>query len=580
MSFCKNCGAELKEGVVFCKNCGFKVGDKMPQQRIGEGNTAYRQGSNTDYQKMLQDGMNTAAQKAKVFSETASQKGTVLTQKVKSDKRYLYAAVGGIVAALVAAAVMVGMRQMGKRIQLEECIVVDVAGYDTKGYANAYLDEEAFMEAAVKAKGGKLKNREDSYKWYEQLEKLDIYAIRDLVSLEIENPENLANGDEVKVAIVYDQDRAKSYGVKFVGDSYTYKVEGLSELQQLDPFSDLSVWFEGVAPDVSVRYEYSGEDSLLSTGMFYADTEYGLGIGDKVVISLRLSEEEAVYQGYQLTALSKEYTCENVDTYMENADQLTEPVLEQMKQDASDCIESYFANHYDYISCGELTYEGCYVLIAKDTERTAGCIVYLVHSAEVSSKEVYDYTSESRGIFEGTPVFRPQTVYFPVRITDVVCRADGGASYQMDSGITGETDLKFDGWYAVSGYTNGRRMYNELAGGNKVDYNIEMIGSLAQIAEEDPLGDIDYILPDSSSRALSIQDLSGLTKEECRIARNEIYARYGRRFDDAELQAYFDGKDWYRGSIDASDFNDDYLSELEKANRDLIVEYETVMGYR
>lgn len=580
MSFCKNCGVELREGAVFCKNCGFRVGDKMPQQKIGESNTAYQQGNNVDYQKLLQDGVNTAAQKAKVFSEAAGQKGTVFTQKVKSDKRYLYAAAGGVVAALVAIAASVGMRQMGKRIQLEDCIVVDVAGYDTKGYANAYLDEEAFMEAAVKAKGGKLKNREDFYKWNEQLEKLDIYEIRDLVSLEIENLENLANGDEVKVAIVYDQDSAKDYGVKFVGESYTYKVEGLPELQQLDPFSGLSVWFEGVAPEVSIRYEYNGEDSLLSTGSFYADTEYGLEIGDKVVISLRLSEEEAVYQGYQLTELSKEYTCENVDTYMENVDQLTESVLEQMKQDALDCIESYFANHYDYIACGELTYEGCYVLISKDTERNRGGIVYVVHSAEVSSKEVYDYTNESRGIFEGTPIFRPQTVYFPVRITDVVCGADGGASYQMDSGIAGETDLEYDGWYSVSGYTNGRKMYNELAGGNKVDFNIEMIENLAQIAEEDPMGDIDYILPDSSSRALSIQDLSGLTKEECRIARNEIYARYGRRFDDAELQAYFDGKDWYRGSIDASDFNDDYLSELEKANRDLIVEYEAAMGYR
>ncbi len=37
----------------------------------------------------------------------------------------------------------------------------------------------------------------------------------------------------------------------------------------------------------------------------------------------------------------------------------------------------------------------------------------------------------------------------------------------------------------------------------------------------------DYVLPDSSTRYLTKADLEGLTKEECRIARNEIYARYG-----------------------------------------------------
>lgn len=77
-----------------------------------------------------------------------------------------------------------------------------------------------------------------------------------------------------------------------------------------------------------------------------------------------------------------------------------------------------------------------------------------------------------------------------------------------------------------------------------------------------------------------MEDLEGLTKEECRIARNEIYARYGRKFDDEGLQSYFNEKDWYTGSVEASDFSDDYLNDFEKVNRDLIVEYETQMGYR
>lgn len=75
-------------------------------------------------------------------------------------------------------------------------------------------------------------------------------------------------------------------------------------------------------------------------------------------------------------------------------------------------------------------------------------------------------------------------------------------------------------------------------------------------------------------------DLAGLTQEECRLARNEIYARHGRRFDDAGLQAYFDSCEWYEGTVAAEDFDTSVLNQYEIANRDLIIEYEKEQGYR
>lgn len=90
----------------------------------------------------------------------------------------------------------------------------------------------------------------------------------------------------------------------------------------------------------------------------------------------------------------------------------------------------------------------------------------------------------------------------------------------------------------------------------------------------------EYILPDSDACYLTKKDLQGLSKEECRIARNEIFARHGRKFDDEELQAYFDSCSWYAGTVAPEDFDDSVLNAYEKANRDLIVEYEQEMGYR
>lgn len=89
-----------------------------------------------------------------------------------------------------------------------------------------------------------------------------------------------------------------------------------------------------------------------------------------------------------------------------------------------------------------------------------------------------------------------------------------------------------------------------------------------------------YVLPNSDSTYLTESDLYGLTQEECRLARNELYARHGRKFDDEGLQAYFNSKDWYYGYINPSDFTESMLNDYEIANRDLIVQYEKEMGYR
>lgn len=92
--------------------------------------------------------------------------------------------------------------------------------------------------------------------------------------------------------------------------------------------------------------------------------------------------------------------------------------------------------------------------------------------------------------------------------------------------------------------------------------------------------DDDYILPGSDSIYLEMSDLAGLSAEECRLARNELYARHGRCFDDEALQAYFDNKDWYKGTIAPSDFKEDTLNDYEVHNRDLIVQYEQEKGFR
>lgn len=80
-----------------------------------------------------------------------------------------------------------------------------------------------------------------------------------------------------------------------------------------------------------------------------------------------------------------------------------------------------------------------------------------------------------------------------------------------------------------------------------------------------------YVLPESNEKELSADELRDLGEDWLRIARNEIYARYGRSFQDEALAQYFQKKAWY---CQSETIDDTVLSETELANRDLIQQAE------
>ncbi len=49
------------------------------------------------------------------------------------------------------------------------------------------------------------------------------------------------------------------------------------------------------------------------------------------------------------------------------------------------------------------------------------------------------------------------------------------------------------------------------------------------------IGADEYLLPDSNLRYLNEYDIAGWSMGDIRIAKNEIYARHGRIFDDKDL---------------------------------------------
>lgn len=90
-----------------------------------------------------------------------------------------------------------------------------------------------------------------------------------------------------------------------------------------------------------------------------------------------------------------------------------------------------------------------------------------------------------------------------------------------------------------------------------------------------------YVLPDSSTRLYTVDELSGMSNWQLYLARNEIYARHGRQFSNADLQGYFADQPWYDPSVPAAEFDahsSEILNDFEKRNAETILSIEKERG--
>lgn len=98
------------------------------------------------------------------------------------------------------------------------------------------------------------------------------------------------------------------------------------------------------------------------------------------------------------------------------------------------------------------------------------------------------------------------------------------------------------------------------------------------VVHESPDG---YVLPDSSSYTYSAGELSYLSDWELYLARNEIYARHGRRFNNDDLQRYFNAQSWYTPLYSPEDFDarsGSILNDVERDNAATILSLEQSRG--
>lgn len=102
---------------------------------------------------------------------------------------------------------------------------------------------------------------------------------------------------------------------------------------------------------------------------------------------------------------------------------------------------------------------------------------------------------------------------------------------------------------------------------------VEDLASGLQVAVSDGIhyDAWEYVLPVSSILPLTSEQLMNLSDNALWIARNEIYARHGRQFNNEYLQLRFDSCTWYQGTTSPEQFDESVLSQTERDNIQLLI---------
>lgn len=308
----------------------------------------------------------------------------------------------------------------GKRkIDVTENLQLSFEGYNGFGKAelqNAYeWESEALEEAGI-----------------ENIDGFDDFGnalnIEMAVSYEVEPNANLSNGDTVTVKVVIDETALEKYDFELVaGEEKTFTVENLPELQEIDPFENIEMQYEGVSPYGSAIVLQEGEMECPMDFYYKVVPANELKNGDTITVTISDSDpvEAAMKAGYRLTSLEKEFTVSGLQYYAEKLSEVPEDAINQMKKHTEDMIETDRVKENDrYKRSGaeSLVYDikskdflGNYFLCAKSADQLLDRnYCYFVYKIDMTGKEDFSY-------------------YYAVGYYGILVDEDGTCSYDFDN---------------------------------------------------------------------------------------------------------------------------------------------------
>lgn len=347
----------------------------------------------------------------------------------KPVKKYL--GIGAIVLVVLLVIGIIFVNQIEK-INVEDIVMASFYGYDTVGEGSFYIDEE----------------------------KIPV-ELWNTISLTPGYAGFLTNGEEIDVAVSYDNSIAREYGIEFVGEKVTFTVSGLTELVEVDPFDGFTLNIGGISPYGSVAFTYDGNNEHISTENFYIENKDFIKNGDTVTVEYRSALDITKY-GYKVTEYEKEYLVEGLDEYVDSFSQLSETFVTELKNDASDVITSYTSSNYSQFTAkSALEYVGYVYSVRKELDGGSYNDVYIIYRSYLSCE---------------LNTFEEQYIYYPVKYTNIIF--SNGAFSADRVGIEGYTQEEYD----TKGYRIPSKAYNDIVTEKDRIYNVTVGGGFENYA--------------------------------------------------------------------------------------------------
>lgn len=297
-----------------------------------------------------------------------------------------------------------------RKLDLNEYLVIETQGYDTVGKVHVYIDEELLYEDY----GDTFKfTSEEAYRSYCRNETFFISdaldAMLNMVEITVVDNGNLKNGDIAIIDLGRDKEEFMSYFTHEIAFSEVeYEVNGLTELRNIDLYSEFDVVFSGYSPNVSMKYEQNSTSDVFSNLVYVPDKEFDLVMGEEVNFEVKTKngEELNTYlanMGYKSVASVNSYRITGDGTYVESLEEIPSDILAQMVGQGIDAFDSYASNEYDvYDYYCVPTYIGKYFLTKKEgVEENIQNTVYIVYRIDytMSDYNLFDELHSTEGSF-------------------------------------------------------------------------------------------------------------------------------------------------------------------------------------
>lgn len=621
---CHNCGKEVANGAKFCKYCGSRLTEKQESSDIAEKQDVPEEegedkGASETVKQEALDITDKQESSGAVEDEQAmpSKERNAASEKRKASPIVLISAAVALVVLLF---LTLFLTSFGSGINLNKYMSLETEGYEGYGKTKLSIDWDAIEKKYASKMSFTEAAKEEYGMFLSMMSPVEI--LRENVRVEVDKSSDLSNGDELKYTWHVNEERINKYvKCKLKWKDGEYKVSSLKKVERMDAFSGLELQFSGIAPNGEVRLQYNGKGIDVSD--FRCDKTSELENGDIVTVTLSEDAIPKLVESYGMVPqeMKKQYTVSGLDKYISKTEEIDPVTIKALQDQAWDEYQEYMANSWSKeASLESFDYLGTYLLTNKSKEEWEQNRLYLVY--RVKSRINY---SGSYGNYN-----QVNAIYWFISFPNLILKANG--KVEVEDILNGSTPLSTfdvdsglsDGWFGTLkwsyyGFGSLESLYKSAVTANLSSFNhedhveesgINQDSANASSSQESSAetnsavnsteasstvestategsaalkiseaGNGGYILPDSDKRLIGREDLMNLSPEQCKIARNEIYARHGRKFKDTALQSYFDSCPWYSGRIEPDSFSDSYLSEVEKKNRDTIVAFEQEMGY-